>query len=180
VASIRGPPGTHHLACPEWRGAAGGTLGGLFKLAACHRSAGGSVAGQASTGSGVQAACPHGRGLNGCDLLINGEERLRRASRRRVVSSRLALAIPPRGSSVSLAQGHWEPCSLGGDTPYTHIPVSAPRPSVPHCSVARHEQGPPSWLRSLGRGAVGGSCWVNPDGWAAFSGDLMLQGVASS
>lgn len=24
---------------------------------------------------------------------------------------------------------------------------------------------------------LGGSCWVNPNGWAAFSGDLKLQGV---
>lgn len=103
-----------------------------------------------------------------------------------VVRSCPALTISPRDSSTR----HWgagslpDTSSLGGVTHCTHIPMSALHLSVPHCSTARHEWGPLSWLCSfpepVGEKLPGGSCWVNPSGWAAFSGDLKVQKVVFS
>lgn len=147
-------------------------------------------------GRKARATCPHQRSLNGCDLLIKGEECLWKASGRRGPTPGPGAGGWELPSPHHLTKGQLNetgtgvlgacraPSSLRGVTHCTHIPISAAHLSVPHCSMAWLEWGPLSWLCSLpkpvGEKLPGGSCWVNPSGWAAFSGDLKLQKVVFS
>lgn len=47
--------------------------------------------------------------------------------------------------------------------------------------MAGHEWGPLSYLpEPVGEKLPGGNGWINPNGWAALSGDLRLQKVVFS
>lgn len=138
-------------------------------------------------GRRARGTCPHQRSLNGCDLLIKGEECLWKASRR-------------RGSTPGPGAGGWElpsphhltkgqldktgtgvlgacraPSSLRGVTHCIHIPISAPPLSVPCCSMARHAWGPLSWPLQLARACGREAVELTPMG-----GQLFQEKVAES